>query len=93
MIHDLAANKIDALAFTSQPQTRNLLEIAAQTGKEEMLRESLRSPEVAVASVGPVCTRALEDAGIEVQVEPKHPHMGNLVQTLAQYLEDGRLLA
>lgn len=92
MIDDLASNKIDALAFTSQPQTRNLLEIAAQSGKEEVLRESLRSPAIAVASVGPVCTKALEDAGIDVQVEPEHPHMGNLVQTLAKYLEDRHLL-
>jgi uroporphyrinogen-III synthase len=44
---------------------------------------------VVVASVGPVCTRGLSRAGINVEVEPDHPHMGNLIQALALYLERG----
>ena len=89
MIDDLSRNKIDALAFTSQPQAKNLIAIADQVGKVESLRHSLNGPTVAVASVGPVCSHGLEEAGIEVNVEPDHPHMGNLVQALAQYLERG----
>ena len=85
LIDDLVKNQIDALAFTSQPQVGNLLEIAAQAGNESSLRECLASPSVAVASVGPVCTRRLEEAGIHVDVEPEHPHMGNLIQALAEY--------
>lgn len=88
LIDDLAGNRIDALAFTSQPQVGNLLEIASQLGKESSLRECLGSPSVAVASVGPVCTRRLAEAGIPIDVEPDHPHMGNLVQALAGYFQD-----
>ena len=91
MIDDLNQGKIDAVAFTSQPQAGNLMTIAAQAGKEESLRNSLNSPEMVVASVGPVCTRGLSKAGINVDVEPDHPHMGNLIQALAQYLEPGRV--
>ena len=87
LIDDLAKNRIDALAFTSQPQVGNLLQIAAQVGKESSLRECLGSPSVAVASVGPVCTRRLEKAGIRVDVEPEHPHMGNLIQALAEFFQ------
>ena len=76
MIDDLSQGSIDALVFTSQPQAGNLITIASQAGKEASLRESLNRPSLVVASVGPVCTRGLQEAGIEVDVEPEHPHMG-----------------
>ena len=87
LIDDLAQSKIDAVAFTSQPQAKNLVTIAAKAGKEGSLRDSLNRPSVAVASVGPVCTRGLNKSGITVDLEPDHPHMGNLVQAIAEYLE------
>ena len=91
MIDDLARDKIDAVAFTSQPQVDNLLTIAAQAGKEETLRESLGKPSVAIASIGPVCSRKLRERGIQVNVEPEHVHMGNLIIALAEYFEAGQL--
>jgi uroporphyrinogen-III synthase len=87
MIDDLTRGKIDAVAFTSGPQARNLRTIAAQAGREDPLMESLNRPSVVVGSVGPVCTRGLREAGIKVDVEPDHPHMGDLVQALARRLE------
>ena len=87
LIDRMDSGEIDALAFTSRPQVPNLLEIAAQTGKERSLRRSL-AEKVAVASVGPVCTRKLLESGITVDVEPDHPHMGNLVMAVAEYFED-----
>jgi uroporphyrinogen-III synthase len=89
MIDDLAQGKVDAIAFTSQPQVPNLLTIASRAGKEESLRESLNGP-VVVASVGPVCSRRLREAGIKVDVEPEHPHMGNLVLAVAEYFQERR---
>ena len=91
MIDDLDQDKIHAVAFTSQPQAGNLMTIAAQVSDEESLRQRLNGPSVVVASVGPVCTRGLSRVGIKVDVEPDHPHMGNLIQALAQYLEHGRV--
>lgn len=93
MVEDLARGKIDAVIFTSQPQVDNLLTIAAQTDKEESLRESLARPSVAIASIGPVCSRRLRERGINVDVEPEHVHMGNLVIALAEYFESGRMAA
>ena len=80
----LDAGEVDAVAFTSQPQVSNLLAIAAMSGQEGALRRCLNSDNVLVASVGPVCTRRLQLNGLKVDVEPDHPHMGNLILALAQ---------
>ena len=107
MLEDLIQGRVDAIAFTSQPQVGNLLTIAAKAGQEENLRRSLggvtghesngpgSSPGselvaagengVVVASVGPVCSRRLREAGIPVDVEPEHPHMGSMLLALADY--------
>jgi len=95
LIDDLAGGRIDAIAFTSQPQVGNLLTIAAKAGKEDALRTSLgartaagnsgRDAGAVVASVGPVCSRRLREAEIPVDVEPEHPHMGSMVLALAEY--------
>ena len=84
LIDRMEQGKVDALAFTSRPQVPNLLEIAAAAGREETLRDCLAGS-IAVASVGPVCTRKLRECSINVDVEPEHPHMGNLVLAVADY--------
>ena len=91
MIDDIARGSVDAIAFTSQPQVGNLLTIAAKADKEAELRSALGAGSrpgengVVVASVGPVCSRRLREADIPVDVEPDHPHMGNMVLALADY--------
>lgn len=89
LIKALEDGEIDALAFTSQIQIGNLLAIAGQAGKEEPLRNILADGEGLVASIGPVCTRRMLEAGFRVDVEPEHPHMGNLVLALAERLNPG----
>lgn len=91
LIDDLRKGNIDALAFTSQPQVGNLFTIASQAGKEEVLKAGLDRESLAIASVGPVCTRRMLEAGIRVDVEPEHPHMGNLVMALVNYLQTGKV--
>ena len=86
LVDNMARGKIDAIAFTSQPQVSNLIDIARRAGKEDSLRNSLNGP-VLVASVGPVCSRRLRENGIKVDVEPEHPHMGNLVLAVAEYFQ------
>ena len=86
LIDALENGRIDALAFTSQPQVGNLLSIAAGAGKEESLRDALAQGPVVLASVGPVCTKRMLEAGLRVDVEPDHPHMGNLILALAERL-------
>lgn len=87
MIDEISADRIDAVAFTSQPQVGNLVAIAAKAGKEQVLRDGLAG-RVLLASVGPVCTRKLKELGFNVDVEPDHPHMGSLVVAMAEYLSE-----
>ncbi|MCY4417985.1 MAG: uroporphyrinogen-III synthase [Chloroflexi bacterium] len=86
LIGRMEQGEVDALAFTSRPQVPNLLAIAESGGRTESLRRCL-AESVAVASVGPVCTRKLRESGIDVHVEPDHPHMGNLVMAVAEYFD------
>ena len=86
LINALENKQIDALAFTSQIQVTNLLSIAAQLGKEGSLRTSLANPDVLLASVGPVCTKRMMEEKLRVDIEPEHPHMGNLVLAVAERL-------
>ena len=88
LIRRLDLGRVDAVAFTSQPQVPNLLAIARQSGLEDTLRRCLNSDSVAVASVGPVCTRRLLENGLPVDVEPQHPHMGSLVMALAEHFQE-----
>jgi uroporphyrinogen-III synthase len=74
------------MAFTSQPQVENLLTVAAQMGRDESLRKSLDQPSLAIASIGPVCSRKLREKHIKIDVEPEHVHMGNLIVALAEHL-------
>ena len=86
LINALENKQIDALAFTSQIQVTNLLSIASQLGKEGSLRTSLANPDVLLASVGPVCTKRMMEENLRVDIEPEHPHMGNLVLAVAERL-------
>ena len=81
----MLAQDVDALMLTTQSQAHNLFRIAEQVGLADELREALSSG-IVVASVGPVCTRALHDHGVEPHVEPVNPKMGPLVLALADYL-------
>lgn len=88
LIRRLDQGRVDAVAFTSQPQVPNLLAIARQSNLEDTLRRCLGSDSVVVASVGPVCTRRLLENGLPVDVEPEHPHMGSLVVALAEHFQE-----
>lgn len=84
LVRQVLDGEIDAIAFTSQVQLRHLLAVAAE--EREALLAALRGP-VTVASIGPTCTAALRDHGIEPAVEPEHPKMGHLILALARQFE------
>lgn len=68
LIGRLAAGEMDAIAFTSQPQYKRLLEVAHKLGKEVELKTGLEK--TTVAAVGPVVAGALEAAGVRVDMVP-----------------------
>ena len=85
LVHDVAHNRVEAIAFTSQVQIRHMFQVAAQMGKQEALTEALNTT-IVVASVGPVCTAALQHIGVTPDVEPAHPKMGPMIGALAGFV-------
>ena len=79
----LSARAFDVVLFTSSIQLDHLLEVANQLGIEMQVLETLRE-NVAIASVGPVMTAALESRGLRVDIVPNHPKMGSLVKAAAE---------
>jgi uroporphyrinogen-III synthase len=77
---------VDAIAFTSQIQCRNLFRLAAEVGKSDELVSVLNDHTI-VAAIGPVCAAALRAMGITPDVQPAHPKMGALIAALADYVE------
>jgi len=57
------------------------LRVAAEAGIEDAVRAAFRK--MAVGSIGPTTSEALEEAGIHADFEPSHPKMGLLVQETA----------
>lgn len=72
LIRALLEGRLDAMAFTSQPQIRRLLKVAAAMEQEEALRESLNR--MTVIAVGPVVRDRLEESGITVDVMPEESY-------------------
>lgn len=82
-IKAIVNRQVDLVLFTTAVQADHLLQIAAVDGLEEPLRAGLG--ETVVASIGPTCSKALQEHGLIVDLEPEHPKMGHLVQTAARH--------
>jgi len=80
----LAAQQFDMVLFTTSVQIAHLMRVAEAEGLGPEVLESLRR--IAVASIGPTTTEALEEFGIHPALEPSHPKMGFLVREAAEHM-------
>ena len=80
LVGALERGDIDAAVFTNAEQARNLFLVAQRMGRAEGLRAALNR--VLVASIGPVASAALRDAGVKVGVEASPPKLGALLSAL-----------
>ncbi len=82
-IRATVGGEFDVLLFTSAQQIRNVLEIAERLDiREPFLAATKRCR---IGSIGPTCSEGLCEAGLHIDLEPSHPHMGHLVrETLAE---------
>ena len=87
LLDALEHREIDAVVFTSASQVRNLFAVAEQRDGADQLRRDLKS--VMVASIGPVCSDALESAGVRVGLEASPPKLGPLVAMLGKAWHQG----
>jgi uroporphyrinogen-III synthase len=86
LMDSLDAHRVDATVFTSASQAMNLFSYAGSVGRRDSLAANINA--TLVASVGPVCTSALESLGVKVNVEPSPPKMGPLVAALDNALSN-----
>lgn len=81
-VNAIARGEIDVLLVTSAVQIRHLLQIAGELKLRDEVVRALA--QVVVASIGPVTSAGLREAGIHVDMEPSHPKMGFLVKEAAE---------
>src|ERR1700722_2197707 len=80
LLEALARSSVDAVVFTSAVQIHNLYTIAEQSGRASELAGQLNR--LVVASIGPVCSRALRERGVTPTFEASPPKLGPLVAGL-----------
>jgi uroporphyrinogen-III synthase len=87
LMNALALGRVDAVAFTNAAQVRNLYTLAERLGRRPAVDAGLR--DALIASIGPVCSQALQEHGIEVDVEAHPPKLGPFVEALERALGTG----
>jgi uroporphyrinogen-III synthase len=84
LIGALERGEMHAVVLTNAEQVRNLFAVAARLGRAEALRAALNR--ILVASIGPVASAALREAGVQVALESSPPKLGALLNSLDQAL-------
>lgn len=85
LIDALARRAVDAVVFTSAVQVKHLFAVAERMGGAALLPGLMGG--LIVASIGPVCSRALEERGIAPSFEADPPKLGPLLAGLKVALE------
>ncbi|MGC1523085.1 MAG: uroporphyrinogen-III synthase [Steroidobacteraceae bacterium] len=80
----LSRSQVDAVVFTSAVQIHNLYAVAEKSGRAPGLAGQLNR--LIVASIGPVCTRALREHGVTPSFEADPPKLGPLLAGLDEAL-------
>ena len=84
LLEALAQSRVDAVVFTSAVQIHNLYAVAEQLGRSEGLAAEINR--AIVASIGPVCSRALREHGVTPTFEASPPKLGPLLAALEEAL-------
>lgn len=86
VIDDMAAGRIDLIAFTARPQVKRLRDVASKHGREAALEDAMRT--IRIAAVGPVVGEAIEEAGWTVAVAPEESfHLKPMIATMKGLFE------
>jgi uroporphyrinogen-III synthase len=80
LLDALQRGRVDAVVFTSAVQVHNLYSIAEKTGSAAVFAENLNRS--LIASIGPVCSRALRHHGVAPALEANPPKLGPLIAAL-----------
>jgi len=78
LVARLERGEMDAVLFTNAEQVRNLFTVSKNLNKD--VKTSLNR--TFVASIGPVASAALRDAGVKITLEAKPPKLGALLSAV-----------
>jgi uroporphyrinogen-III synthase len=78
LVGRLERGEMDAVLFTNAEQVRNLFAVSKGLNKD--VKTSLNN--TFVASIGPVASAALRDAGVKIALEAKPPKLGALLSAV-----------
>ena len=84
LIDALGRGEMHAVVLTNAEQVRNLFAVAGRLGRVDELRAALNR--TLVASIGPVASAALREAGVRVGLESSPPKLGALLSSLEEAL-------
>ncbi|HEV7478387.1 MAG TPA: uroporphyrinogen-III synthase, partial [Burkholderiales bacterium] len=84
LVGRLERGEMHAVVFTNAEQARNLFAVAQRLGKVEFLKKNLN--QILVASIGPIASAALREAGVKVGLEASPPKLGALLAALDKAL-------
>jgi len=85
LVAEMAAGRVDAIAFTSASQIDRLAEVAHTNGLEAALTQAWAR--VRVAAIGPIAAEALRRHGIEPAIQPEKAFvMKRLVSAIVETL-------
>jgi uroporphyrinogen-III synthase len=73
--------EIDIAIFTTSIQLKHLL-LVEGGDRSARLKDALQR--IVLASIGPMCSDALKEQGLSVDIEPEHPKMGYLISAVAK---------
>ncbi len=78
LVGRLERGEMDAVLFTNAEQVRNLFLVSKKMNKD--IKDALNR--ILVASIGPVASAALREAGVKVGVEASPPKLGALLSSV-----------
>ncbi len=81
-IQKILAGQVDIALFTNATQVDHVFRVASDEKSDQFLRQAFAR--VLIASIGPICSEALEHFGLNADLEPEHPKMGHLISVVAQ---------
>jgi uroporphyrinogen-III synthase len=84
LVGKVERGEMHAVVFTNAEQARNLFLVSSRLDKADALRQALNK--TLVASIGPVASAALREAGVKVGLEASPPKLGALLAALDKAL-------
>ena len=80
-IDAMLCGNVQVALFTNGAQIEHLFRVAAEQKVDDKLRRACIN--MAIGSVGPICTQVLRKFGLKPDIEPEHPKMGSLIAEVA----------